>query len=191
LVEERCEVSADLQLPALGSLGGLKDAKPVIIVDTREQAPLQFSRLESRPGTWLSGDYSVGGLEGLFAVERKSVPDLAACCMGENRARFERELHRLRGYRFKRLLIVGTELEIQQGVAFSRISPKATWGTLWAFEARVRHTCGVSAIRQSSQRVRSRHGPTTSRGNAWRLSTVCGVCGGIWRKTPCLMQMRP
>jgi DNA excision repair protein ERCC-4 len=55
---------------------------------------------------------------------------------GENRARFERELHRLRGYRFKRLLIVGTELEIQQGVAFSRISPRAIWGTLWAFEAR-------------------------------------------------------
>jgi DNA excision repair protein ERCC-4 len=135
-VEERCEVSADLQLPALASLGGLKDAKPVIIVDTREQNPLVFSRLETRPGILYSGDYSIAGLENSFAIERKSVPDLAACCMGENRQRFERELHRLRGYRFKRLLIVGTELEIQQGVAFSRISPAAIFGTLAAFEVR-------------------------------------------------------
>jgi ERCC4-type nuclease len=87
----------------------------------------------------------------LFSIERKSVPDLATCCMGENRARFERELHRLSGYRFKRLLIVGTELEIQQGVAFSRISPRAIWGTLWAFEARFdtpvvfRHTPELAA----------------------------------------------
>jgi DNA excision repair protein ERCC-4 len=181
-------VSADLQLPALASLGGLKDAKPVIIVDTREQNPLQFSRLESRPGTLLSGDYSIGGLEGLFAVERKSVADLAACCMGENRARFERELHRFRGYRFKRLLIVGTELEIQQGVAFSRISPKAIWGTLWAFEARFdtpvvfRHTPELAARQIETW-------PTISRGNAWQPSTVCVVCGGIWRKTPSLMQV--
>jgi hypothetical protein len=32
--------------------------------------------------------------------------------MGDNRERFERELHRLRGYRFKRLLVVGSEAEI-------------------------------------------------------------------------------
>jgi ERCC4-type nuclease len=128
--------ASELQLPALASLGELRDTKPIIIVDAREQNPLTFSRLESRNGTLGSGDYSVAGMEELFSIERKSVPDLAACCMGENRARFERELHRLRGYRFKRLLIVGTELEIQQGVAFSRISPRAIWGTLWAFEAR-------------------------------------------------------
>jgi ERCC4-type nuclease len=125
--------ASELQLPALASLGELRDTKPIIIVDAREQNPLTFSRLESRNGTLGSGDYSVAGMEELFSIERKSVPDLAACCMGENRARFERELHRLR---FKLLLIVGTELEIQQGVAFSRISPRAIWGTLWAFEAR-------------------------------------------------------
>jgi hypothetical protein len=39
----------------------------------------------------------------------------AACCMGENRQRFERELHRLRGFRFARLLVVGSEEEILQG----------------------------------------------------------------------------
>ena len=40
--------------------------------------------------------------------------ELVACCMGDNRVRFERELHRLRGYRFKRLLIVGSEKDIRE-----------------------------------------------------------------------------
>jgi hypothetical protein len=35
--------------------------------------------------------------------------------MGENRERFERGLHRLRGYKFKRLLMVGSEAEILAG----------------------------------------------------------------------------
>lgn len=56
--------------------------------------------------------------------------------MGENRERFERELHRLRGFRFKRLVIVGTELEIQQANYRSHIAPKAVMATLGAFEAR-------------------------------------------------------
>lgn len=68
--------------------------------------------------------------------------DLANCCMRENRDRFERELHRLRGFRFKRLLIVGSELEVQQGVAFSRINPKSIFGSLAAWECR----CDVPAV---------------------------------------------
>jgi hypothetical protein len=43
----------------------------------------------------------VAGLQDLFSIERKTVSDLVGCCMGENRERFERELHRLRGYWFK------------------------------------------------------------------------------------------
>ena len=31
-------------------------------------------------------------------MERKTLPDLVGCCMGDNRERFERELHRMRGY---------------------------------------------------------------------------------------------
>lgn len=123
-------------LPALRSLGELAGSPPVIVVDTREQDPLPFSRLKSQAGTLVTGDYSVAGLEILFAVERKSVSDLVGCCMGENRERFERELHRLRGFRFKRLLIVGTEEEILKGGYRSNIKPQAVLGTLRAFEIR-------------------------------------------------------
>jgi DNA excision repair protein ERCC-4 len=125
-----------MNLPALRSLGELADAEPVIVVDTREQLPLPFSRLKTRSGALVTGDYSVAGLESLFAVERKSISDLVGCCVGQNRERFERELHRLRGFRLKRLLIVGTEAQIQEGQYCSNIKPQAVMATLGAFEAR-------------------------------------------------------
>jgi hypothetical protein len=94
-------------LPALRSLGELADRASVIVVDTREQDPLVFERLASMRGTLQTGDYSVVGLQDLFSIERKTVSDLVGCCMRQNLERFERELHRLRGYRVKRLLVVG------------------------------------------------------------------------------------
>lgn len=123
-------------LPALRSLGDLADMRPTIIVDTREQTPLVFHRLPSVRGTLTSGDYSVRGLEDLFAVERKSIPDLVSCCVGENRERLERELHRLRGFRFARLLIVGSHSAIERGEYRSRITPAAVLHSLCAWEAR-------------------------------------------------------
>ena len=81
-----------------------------IVVDTREQDPSTFSRLPSVRGTLRSADYLIRDLEELFGVERKSINDVVGCCVGDKRARLEREMHRLRGYRFKQLLIVGTEL---------------------------------------------------------------------------------
>jgi hypothetical protein len=53
----------------------------------------------------------------------------------------ERELHRLRGFRFKRLLIVGSCGEIELQRYYSRIAPKAVLATLSAFE--VRYDCPV------------------------------------------------
>ena len=123
-------------LPALRSLGDLADARPCIVVDTREQTPLCFSRLASVRGTLTTGDYSFAGGEESFAVERKSIPDLVACCIGTNRERFFRELHRLRGYRFKRLVIVGTVEEVQARDYRSRLAPAAVLATLQAIEAR-------------------------------------------------------
>lgn len=124
------------RLPALRGLRDLADYEPVILIDSREQSPLSFQRLQSRTGTLTSGDYSVVGLESLFAVERKTISDLLSCCIGENRQRFERELHRLRGFRFKRLVIVGSERQIMAGDYRSNIKPQAVIGTLRAFEVR-------------------------------------------------------
>jgi DNA excision repair protein ERCC-4 len=124
------------RLPALRSLAKLADVRPVIVIDTREQTPLPFARLASERGTLQTGDYSFRGGEELFAVERKSVADLVGCCVGENRERFFRELHRLRGYRFKRLLVVGTREEIERHDYRSNVAPKAVLATLSALEVR-------------------------------------------------------
>jgi len=123
-------------IPARRTPVRLADIRPVAIIDTREQAPLVFTRLDSCPGTLQSGDYSFRGGEELFAVERKSIADLVACCVGNNRDRFFRELHRMRGLRFKRLLVVGTRHEIETGQYRSAIAPKSVLGTLAAIEAR-------------------------------------------------------
>jgi DNA excision repair protein ERCC-4 len=128
-------VNDRFQLPALRSLGEA-GTEPVLVTDAREQLPLPFTRLKSVCGTLQTGDYSVVGLEQHFAVERKTISDLVGCCIGQNRERFERELHRLRGFRFKRLLIVGTEAEILKGDYRSNIKPAAVIGTLGAFESR-------------------------------------------------------
>jgi ERCC4-type nuclease len=109
--------------------------KPVIIVDTREQSSLVFKNLPARPGTLTTGDYSLAGAEELFSIERKSIPDLISSCTVE-RARFERELHRLRGFRFARLLIIGSASDIRAHRYQSNASPKAVLHSLWAFEAR-------------------------------------------------------
>jgi ERCC4-type nuclease len=122
--------------PALAGLSRLRDLRPTIIIDSREQLPLRFTRLPSATGTLTTGDYSFAGAEELFAIERKSIADLVACCVGESRERFFRELHRLRGYRFKRLLIVGSREEIEAGAYRSRITPAAVLATITTIEAR-------------------------------------------------------
>jgi len=123
-------------LPALRGLAKLADFRPVIVVDSREQDPLVFTRLKAVTGTLYSGDYSAYGLENTFAVERKSLDDIANCCLSSNRERFERELLRLRGYCFKRLVVVGTREDIAAGLYHSRILPKAVLATLATFEIR-------------------------------------------------------
>lgn len=108
---------------------------PTAIIDTREQAPLVLPGLRTVVRGLTSGDYSIEGAEHLFAVERKSLNDLVACVTRE-RARFEREMIRLRGYRFRRLLIIGTEADLAQGRYTSAVSPSAVFGSLSAWEAR-------------------------------------------------------
>jgi DNA excision repair protein ERCC-4 len=128
-------VGGDFELPVL-KRSQATGVRPTVVIDSREQRHLPFERLKTITKGLASGDYSIWGLESLFTVERKSIDDLANCCTGRNRERFERELHRLRGYRFKRLLIVGQEDDIFRCHFRSAVTPKAVLATLGAFEAR-------------------------------------------------------
>ena len=109
---------------------------PTVIVDTREQEPLSFTRLPVEVGTLTTGDYSVKGLENDFTVERKSLPDLFGS-LTSGRERFMREIQRMQAFPFRRLLVIGSEKEIEQGACrHSRVSPKAVIHSLYAIEAR-------------------------------------------------------
>lgn len=124
---------------ALSLLGKLAESRPIIEIDSREQTPLVFTRLQSISGATLpEGDYRIAGVTD-FVVERKgSLDELASCCIGRNRDRFERELFRLRPYRFKRLLIVGAgcEQSILRHPYRSAINPRCVLGSLFAWQAR-------------------------------------------------------
>ena len=108
---------------------------PTLVIDTREQTPLTFTRLPSIVAGLATGDYSVAGLEDHFAVERKSIADLVASVTRE-RERFERELARLRGCEFRRLLVIGTREDIGAGRYVSKALPKAVLASVDTFEAR-------------------------------------------------------
>src|ERR1700746_3918554 len=74
-------------IPVLAERGGtqLKTPRPVLLVDTREQNPFDFTRFAG----WFAGvekralklgDYSIAGLEDICAVERKDLSDLVHSC---------------------------------------------------------------------------------------------------------------
>jgi len=135
-------VSEELKPLALAGYASdiLRDYLPTIIIDSREQTPLEFRRLPWRrtePEAGLtSGDYTITGFGHQFSIERKSVADLVGCCTSSNRDRFERELHRLRGYRFSRVVICGTREEIEREEYRSKLTARAVLSTIAAFEVR-------------------------------------------------------
>lgn len=122
-------------LPALRSLGELAEAQPCLVIDTREQTPLRFARLFAVRDGLQTGDYSVRGCEDTFAVERKSIPDLVGSVTGE-RERFFRELRRMGGHEFRRLLVVGSRDDIVAGRYRSSAKPASILASLATIEVR-------------------------------------------------------
>lgn len=102
-------------IPVLAERGGtqLKTPRPVLVVDTREQNPFNFSRFEG----WFAGierralklgDYSIAGLEDSCVVERKDLPDLVHSFTAE-RPVFVHRLRLMSQYPH-RLLVITTAL---------------------------------------------------------------------------------
>ena len=109
----------------------------VIIRDTREQSPLDFSRYEAvvEPGALEVGDYAPAGLGHLCALERKSVPDLVASLTWE-RERFEREMRRARGLDAFAVVIEGSLGQVRRHEYRSQAKPHAVLQSMCAFSIR-------------------------------------------------------
>jgi ERCC4-type nuclease len=107
-------------------------ADVTVIIDTREQTPLDVSPLRSVTGTLATADYSIMGLEHMVAVERKSLPDFLAC-VGKERERFERECQRMLAYECRAIVVEATWRDIEAGEWLlrnrSKVSPQAALGS--------------------------------------------------------------
>lgn len=109
-----------------------------ILIDTREQMPLCFSKwrdITTEVATLQTGDYSIHGLEDRFILERKSVADLVAS-LTTGRDRFVRELERMRGHEVKAIIVEGTLEQIARHDYRSQANPESVLQTLAAWHIR-------------------------------------------------------
>jgi len=129
--------------------------KPVIIVDTREQTPYEFTGFKNWVGDTIKrkldfGDYSVVGMERLIRLERKSLSDLITTLM-QNRQRFFRECAGLARFRHAAILVEATYEDVKSYYdddLCTMAHPNAVSGSLDAVEARY----GIPVIYTSQHR---------------------------------------
>ena len=116
-------------IPVLAERGGtqLRSPRPVIVVDTREQNPFDFSRFDG----WFAGierralklgDYSVAGLEDDCVVERKDLADLVHS-LTTNRSVFVNRLRLMSRYSHRLLVITAALSEVKSPYACAGGNP--------------------------------------------------------------------
>jgi hypothetical protein len=114
----------------------LKESGIVLIQDSREQYNLEAKNLRVVTRMLETADVSIVGLENRWGVEAKwSLDDLANCC-GYARVRFEKELRRLAGFDWCRLLICGSEQAIKNHEYRSEMDSAAVLGSMYTWAAR-------------------------------------------------------
>ena len=124
-----------------------------ILVDTREQTPFSLRGYEAHPetATLHVGDYSLPGFEDRAAIERKSLEDLISCLMGENRARFERELAKGRYYELFAVVVEAPLSAVSQGRYRSEMKAHAALQSLLTFTVRYRTPFIWAGSRQGAE----------------------------------------
>lgn len=114
---------------------GSKPEPFTVIVDSREQKPYRFERMAV--AALPAGDYSIQGLEGEVAIERKSRQD-AYASLGAGRARFERELARLSRLKYAAIVVESTLPGFLTPPPFTTMNPKAAVNSLIAWSVKYR-----------------------------------------------------
>lgn len=103
----------------------------IIVQDTREQTPLDFSpwSIKHEVVKLESGDYSLKGKEDLVCIERKSIQDLVNTLI-HARERFAAELDRMKKFRYAAILVEGTWRDIHMHRYRSKAHPNAVRGII-------------------------------------------------------------
>jgi len=116
-------------IPVLAERGGtqLKVPRCVVVVDTREQNPFDFSRFAG----WFTGvekralalgDYTIAGLEDVCVVERKDLADLV-CSFTAERSVFIERLRRMSSYPHRLLVITAALSQVKSPYPHSNANP--------------------------------------------------------------------
>jgi ERCC4-type nuclease len=116
--------------------------KPVVLIDTREKWPFDFSNFRNwiagqKIQTLKVGDYSIEGMEKLLVLERKTLTDIITTLM-QQRPRFFKMCEQMTKYRWRALLIEASYEDIKSPYddEYTLAHPNAISGTLDALEAR-------------------------------------------------------
>ena len=110
----------------------------VIYADTREQAVPPFpAGVEVQRVTMSEADYTSPRLQGIGVIERKSISDFASSISHE-RERFDDEVRRLTGYRWKAIVIEGDLSAVYRA---GRLHPHSVLGSIASFFARADLPC--------------------------------------------------
>ena len=116
-----------------------------ILIDTREQVPLDITGYSVERATLPVGDYGIAGFSDwnnpAFIIERKTLDDLVQSLTG-GRDRFMRECEKLRGFRFHGLVVEALEAEISFHHYRSNATPQSILQTLAALQVR----CGLHIL---------------------------------------------
>lgn len=88
--------------------------KPILLVDTRERTPWDFSNDEEfgeiKHTKVDAGDYTIEGMETIITIERKASADELLNNFYENKDRILAEFDRMKDYKFK-FIVVEQDLE--------------------------------------------------------------------------------
>lgn len=133
-----------------------KVPKPTVLVDTREQTPLDLARFDNwvagcRTETLETGDYSIEGMQDLVCLERKSLVDLVGTLM-HHRERFFRQLERMQAFPYRAILVEASYEDIKSPYRFMdevTAHPNGVSGSLDALEVRY----GIPVIYTSRNRA--------------------------------------
>lgn len=110
----------------------LKPEDLLTITDTRESNPLNLSPLRTERKKLDTGDYSCAGMEEILTVEVKELGDFVQCCTF-HRDRFERELQRMREYKYKAIVVKSTWGHIERKAYRGATNPLAVLGSAMGF----------------------------------------------------------